>query len=132
MAVRLRASIPLADGRLSTEIMAAPLGNIERVEGVLLALRSRPRVWEFVALAGLGASTVQSGRSGVWLALFAAAWPDHQTRHFAPVLARSLAWICAYADERPVGFVNLAWDGGSHAFVLDTTVDPRWRRYPTR
>ena len=39
---------------------------------VLLALRTRPRVWQFVALAGLGAATVQSGRNGVWLALFAA------------------------------------------------------------
>ena len=27
-----------------------------------------------------------------------------------------------------VGFVNLAWDGGVHAFVLDTTVHPALRR----
>jgi len=39
---------------------------------VLLALRSKPHVWEFVALAGLGAAALQSGRNGVWLALFAA------------------------------------------------------------
>ncbi|HEX5871924.1 MAG TPA: hypothetical protein VFY65_15955 [Longimicrobium sp.] len=30
-------------------------------------------------------------------ALFAAAWPDHQPRAFAGVLARSMAWIGAFA-----------------------------------
>lgn len=27
-----------------------------------------------------------------------------------------------------VGFVNVAWDGGVHGFILDTTVHPRLRR----
>lgn len=27
-----------------------------------------------------------------------------------------------------MGFVNLAWDGDCHAFVLDTTVHPELRR----
>lgn len=27
-----------------------------------------------------------------------------------------------------VGFVNLAWDGGVHTFILDTTVHPEARR----
>lgn len=27
-------------------------------------------------------------------------------------------------DARLVGFVNVAWDGGIHAFLLDTCVDP--------
>jgi GNAT superfamily N-acetyltransferase len=27
-----------------------------------------------------------------------------------------------------VGFVNLAWDGGIHAFLLDTTVHAAWQR----
>jgi hypothetical protein len=40
---------------------------------LLAALRARSGLWEFVALAGLGAAAVQSGRNGVWLALFAAA-----------------------------------------------------------
>ena len=26
-----------------------------------------------------------------------------------------------------VGFVNVAWDGGVHAFLLDTTVAPEYR-----
>jgi GNAT superfamily N-acetyltransferase len=61
-------------------------------------------------------------------ALFAAAWPAHQPRAFAPVLGRSLAWIGAFADGALAGFVNLAWDGGAHVFLLDTTVHPRHQR----
>ena len=60
-------------------------------------------------------------------ALFAAAWPDHTGRDFGPVLSRSLAYVCAYAGETHVGFVNLAWDGLTHAFLLDTTVHPDWQ-----
>lgn len=32
----------------------------------------------------------------------------------------SLGWVCARQDGEVVGFVNVAWDGGVHAFVLDT------------
>ena len=60
--------------------------------------------------------------------LFAAAWPHHARRDFAPVLAHSLACICAFQEETLVGFVNLAWDGGIHAFLLDTTVHPARQR----
>lgn len=60
--------------------------------------------------------------------LFAAAWPEHAWRDFKPVLNRSLAFVCAYHGERLIGFVNLAWDGGCHAFILDTTVQPEFRR----
>jgi GNAT superfamily N-acetyltransferase len=34
----------------------------------------------------------------------------------------SLGWVCARADRDLVGFVNVAWDGGIHAFILDTMV----------
>jgi len=34
----------------------------------------------------------------------------------------------AYDAGRLVGFVKLAWDGGDHAFVLDTTVHPEYQR----
>src|SRR5262245_24530447 len=60
--------------------------------------------------------------------LFAASWPNHSWRDFSPVLQRSLAYVCAYDQNRLVGFVNLAWDGGVHAFILDTTVHPAMRR----
>jgi GNAT superfamily N-acetyltransferase len=40
----------------------------------------------------------------------------------------SLGWVCALGDDRLVGFVNVAWDGGVHAFVLDTLVAADHRR----
>ena len=44
------------------------------------------------------------------------------------MLARSLTYVAAYdtvgGGEQLVGFVNVAWDGGIHAFLLDTTVHP--------
>ncbi|UCC61892.1 MAG: GNAT family N-acetyltransferase [Anaerolineae bacterium] len=60
--------------------------------------------------------------------LFAISWPGHQRRDFQPVLAHSLAYVCAYRGETLIGYVNVAWDGGIHAFLLDTTVHPAWRR----
>lgn len=40
----------------------------------------------------------------------------------AQVRRHSLGWVCAYDGTDLVGFVNVAWDGGVHAFVLDTLV----------
>ena len=34
----------------------------------------------------------------------------------------SLGWACARDAGELVGFVNVAWDGGVHAFILDTMV----------
>jgi GNAT superfamily N-acetyltransferase len=61
-------------------------------------------------------------------ALFGAAWPEHRTSDFTMVLSRSLCHICAYQGIQLVGFVNVAWDGGIHAFILDTTVHPAVQR----
>jgi len=36
----------------------------------------------------------------------------------------SLGWVCARMDEELVGFVNVIWDGGSHAVLLDAMVLP--------
>jgi GNAT superfamily N-acetyltransferase len=60
--------------------------------------------------------------------LFAAAWEGHIERAFGPTLSRSLLYVCAYADDQLIGFVNVATDGGLHAFVLDTCVHMRHRR----
>jgi ribosomal protein S18 acetylase RimI-like enzyme len=60
--------------------------------------------------------------------LFRAAWPDYQWRDFCSVLSKSLSFVCAYQGDKLVGFVNIAWDGGIHAFILDTTVHPLVRR----
>jgi GNAT superfamily N-acetyltransferase len=61
-------------------------------------------------------------------ALFSAAWGSPPSRDFTAILSRSLAHIAAYRDDRLVGFVNVAWDGGIHAFILDTSVHPEMRR----
>lgn len=60
--------------------------------------------------------------------LWRVAWGEHTSRDFAPILPRSLAHVGAYDGERLVGFVNVAWDGGIHAFILDTCVHPAFRR----
>jgi ribosomal protein S18 acetylase RimI-like enzyme len=60
--------------------------------------------------------------------LFAVSWEGHERSNFEPILERSLCYVCAYRGDELIGFVNLAWDGGSHAFVLDTTVHPNFRR----
>ncbi|MFI8987793.1 GNAT family N-acetyltransferase [Streptomyces antimycoticus] len=48
-------------------------------------------------------------------------WQTQVHRH-------SLGWVCAREDVRLVGFVNVAWDGGVHAFVLDTMVAQDMRK----
>jgi ribosomal protein S18 acetylase RimI-like enzyme len=59
--------------------------------------------------------------------LFSASWTSHTGRAFGPVLQRSLTYFGAYQDAKLVGFVNVAWDGGDHAFLLDPTVLPAYR-----
>ena len=60
--------------------------------------------------------------------LLSSAWGNHKVREFGHVLKRSLAYICAYDGPRLVGFVNVAWDGGIHGFILDTTVHRDYQR----
>ena len=47
---------------------------------------------------------------------------------WARVNRHSLGWVCAREAGALVGFVNVAWDGGAHAFILDTVVATRVRR----
>ena len=49
-------------------------------------------------------------------------WRDQVERH-------SLGWVCAREAGDLVGFVNVAWDGGVHAFVIDTLVERTRRRH---
>lgn len=60
--------------------------------------------------------------------LWLAAWGDEGHESFQPLLARSLTHVGAYDGDDLVGFVNVAWDGGVHAFILDTCVDEAFRR----
>jgi GNAT superfamily N-acetyltransferase len=48
-------------------------------------------------------------------------WRDQVEGH-------SLGWVCARGGNELVGFVNVAWDGLVHAFVLDTMVTGGARR----
>lgn len=43
----------------------------------------------------------------------------------AQVQTHSLGWVCARDGDELVGFVNVPWDGGVHAFILDTMVAVR-------
>lgn len=40
----------------------------------------------------------------------------------------SLGWVCTRRSNRLIGFVNVAWDGGTHAFILDAMVSPDAQR----
>lgn len=40
----------------------------------------------------------------------------------AQVSRHSLGWVCARDGDDLLGFVNVPWDGGVHAFILDTLV----------
>jgi len=48
-------------------------------------------------------------------------WRERLQRH-------ALTWVGAFDNGRLVGFVQVCWDGGAHAFLLDTAVDPQWQR----
>ncbi|MEU4539795.1 GNAT family N-acetyltransferase [Streptosporangium sp. NPDC023825] len=48
---------------------------------------------------------------------------------WAQVNRHSLGWVCATENGELVGFVNVAWDGAAHAFILDTLVTGRARRH---
>ena len=54
--------------------------------------------------------------------------PGNTVYDFEPIHQRSLGFFCAYAGEQLAGYVNLAWDGGVHAFLLDPTVHPDFQR----
>jgi GNAT superfamily N-acetyltransferase len=45
------------------------------------------------------------------------------------IRVHSLGWVTARAPDGPViGFVNVAWDGGDHAFLLDTKTHGAFQR----
>ena len=44
-------------------------------------------------------------------------WSARLERH-------ALTWVGAFDNDELIGFVQVCWDGGAHAFVLDTAVHP--------
>nr|WP_308114046.1 GNAT family N-acetyltransferase [Kineosporia corallincola] len=61
-------------------------------------------------------------------ALHAAAFGSDPEDWWGRVNRHSLGWVCAHESGRLAGFVNVAWDGGAHAFLLDTVVADHLRR----
>jgi ribosomal protein S18 acetylase RimI-like enzyme len=47
---------------------------------------------------------------------------------WARVNRHSLGWVCARTEGALVGFVNVAWEGDIHAFILDAIVAKGMRR----
>jgi GNAT superfamily N-acetyltransferase len=60
--------------------------------------------------------------------LWRSAWQNDGPESFVPILRRSLVHIGAFDGARLVGFVNVAWDGGVHAFILDPCVHRSYQR----
>lgn len=60
--------------------------------------------------------------------LWLSAWGDAGPESFEPVLKRSLVHVGAFDGKVLIGFVNVAWDGGVHAFILDTSVHAHYQR----
>jgi GNAT superfamily N-acetyltransferase len=65
-------------------------------------------------------------------ALLRAAWGSDRQPELdvaARLAEHSLGWVTARTAKGSMsGFINVAWDGGLHAFLLDTTVLPAYRR----
>lgn len=48
--------------------------------------------------------------------------PDFSYDWVEQVEKHSLGWVCARQDADLVGWVNVVWDGFTHAFIIDTVV----------
>jgi GNAT superfamily N-acetyltransferase len=59
--------------------------------------------------------------------LFREGFVESDVQGYARVLERSLTWVGAFHNGELIGFVNLAWDGKEHAFLLDAVVRERVR-----
>ena len=44
-------------------------------------------------------------------------WAARLERH-------ALTWVGAFSNDQLIGFAQVCWDGGAHAFILDTAVHP--------
>lgn len=60
--------------------------------------------------------------------LMQAAWPNMKPSRYQQTLRTCLVHLTAHDADKLVGFVKMATDGGKHAFLLDPTVHPDYRR----
>jgi ribosomal protein S18 acetylase RimI-like enzyme len=52
-----------------------------------------------------------------------------QVQPWAARLGRhALTWVGAFSNDQLIGFVQVLWDGGAHAFLLDAAVHPAHSR----
>lgn len=54
-------------------------------------------------------------------------WEVDGLTDFRGILKRGLGHVGAYRGEALIGFANMAWDGGDHAFLVDVCVHPDYR-----
>lgn len=60
--------------------------------------------------------------------LFFSAWNNQKETNFKRILDHSLLYICAFSNKKLIGFINVAWDGGIHGFILDISVHSQYQR----
>lgn len=60
--------------------------------------------------------------------LFTSAWSEHSPTNFDVFLKHSQFYICAFDNDKLVGFIKLIGDGGFHGFLLDTTVHTDYQK----
>jgi GNAT superfamily N-acetyltransferase len=70
---------------------------------------------------GFGGEAGGAGEAGAAAGADGTDWRGQVERH-------SLGWVCAWQGGDLVGFVNVPWDGGVHAFIMDTVVAARAQR----
>ena len=86
------------------------MGDARRPRDIRFAWRAEATDDELVRLTQSHGGAAQAG------------WWDRIRPH-------SLGWVTARnTDGVLVGFVNVAWDGGDHAFLIDTKVRPDQQR----
>jgi GNAT superfamily N-acetyltransferase len=54
-------------------------------------------------------------------------YPVEEVDWWGQVQKHSLGWVTVRDRQGLIGFVNVPWDGGSHAFIMDTIVALRSR-----
>jgi len=59
--------------------------------------------------------------------LWRVTWEIDGLADFRAVLKRSLTHVAAFQNDHLIGFANMAWDGGVHAFLVDVCVHPDFR-----
>lgn len=60
--------------------------------------------------------------------LFTSAWKDQFPTDYVDRLTSNTFWVCAFGEDKLIGFVKVVGDGGQHGFILETTTHPEYQR----